>query len=125
MIAPMDGAAVLAWCRRQPGATEETPFGPDTLVFKVGGRMFAAVAAVDPDSVTLKADPDLAEFLRGQYPGLRPGYHMNKRHWTTVRLDGSVPADVIRQLLEQSYALVSLPTSGRRGSRPPADTFQE
>jgi predicted DNA-binding protein (MmcQ/YjbR family) len=114
----MDGRAVLAWCRRQPGATEETPFGPETLVFKAGGRMFAAAAAVDPDSVTLKADPDLAEFLREQYPGITPGYHMNKRHWNTVALDGSVPTDVIRQLLEQSYGLVSQPTSGRRRSRP-------
>jgi predicted DNA-binding protein (MmcQ/YjbR family) len=114
----MDGRAVLAWCRRQPGATEGTPFGPETLVFKVGGRMFAAAAAVDPDSVTLKADPDLAEFLREQYASVRPGYHMNKRHWNTVALDGSVPTDVIRQLLEQSYGLVSRPTSGRHRSRP-------
>jgi predicted DNA-binding protein (MmcQ/YjbR family) len=118
----MDGAAVLAWCRDRPGATEETPFGPDTLVFKVGGRMFAAAAAVDPDSVTLKADPDLAEFLRGQYPGIRPGYHMNKRHWNTVALDGTVPTDVIRQLLEQSYALVSRQAPGRRRSRPSTGT---
>jgi predicted DNA-binding protein (MmcQ/YjbR family) len=114
----MDGRAVLAWCRRQPGGTEETPFGPDTLVFKVGGRMFAAVASVDPDSVTLKADPDLAEFLREQYRSVRPGYHMNKRHWITVALDGSVPTDVVRQLLEQSYALVSRATPGQRRSRP-------
>ncbi len=80
--------------------------------------MFAAAASVDPDSVTLKADPGLAEFLREQYPGIRPGYHMNKRHWNTVRLDGSVPTDVIRQLLEQSYGLVSQPTSRRRRSGP-------
>ncbi len=69
--------------------------------------MFAAAAVVGPDSVTLKADPDLAEFLREQYPGIRLGYHMNKRHWNTVALDGSVPSDVIRQLLEQSCRLVS------------------
>ena len=80
-----------------PSHTEETPFGPETLVFKVGGGMFAAAASVDPDSVTLKADPDLAEFLREQYPGIRPGYYINKRHWNTVALDGSVPTDVIRQ----------------------------
>jgi predicted DNA-binding protein (MmcQ/YjbR family) len=86
-------------------------------VFKVGGRMFAAAASVDPHSVTLKADPDLAEFLREQYPGIEPGYHMNKRHWNTVALDGSVPTDVILQLLEQSYGLVSRPTSVRRRSR--------
>ena len=106
MIAPMDGAAVLAWCRRQPGATEETPFGPDTLVFKVGGRMFAAVAAVDPDSVTLKADPDLAEFLRGQYPGIRPGYHMNKRHWNTLDMDGTLKGAMVTELVRHSYDLV-------------------
>jgi predicted DNA-binding protein (MmcQ/YjbR family) len=117
----MDGRAVLAWCRRQPWATEETPFGRDTLVFEVRGRMFAAAAGVDPDSVTLKADPDLAEFLREQGPGITPGYHMNKRHWNTVALDGSVPTDVIRQLLEQSYGLVSRPTSGRRPSGPAVD----
>lgn len=87
-------------------------------MFKVGGHMFAAAARLDPGSVKLKADPDLAEFLREQYPGITPGYHMNKRHWTTVALDGSVPTDVIRQLLEQSYGLVSRPTSGRRPLRP-------
>ena len=87
-------------------------------MFKVGGRMFAAAAARDPDAVTLKADSDLAEFVREQYPGVRPGYHMNKRHWNTVALDGSVPTDVVRQLLEQSYALVSRATRGRRRSRP-------
>ena len=79
-----------------PSHTEETPYGPETLVIKVGGGMFAAAASVDPDSVALKADPDLAEFLREQYPGIRPGYHINKRHWNTVALDGSVPTDVIR-----------------------------
>lgn len=87
-------------------------------MFKVKGRMFAAAASVDPGSVTLKADPDFAEALREQYPAIKPGYHMNKRHWNTVTLDGSVPSTVILQLLEQSYRLVSRPVSARRRSRP-------
>ena len=113
----MDGKAVLAWCRGQPDVSEGTPFGPDALVFKVGGRMFAACPVMaNPDRITLKADPDLAEALRAQFPGVRPGYHMNKRHWNTVALDGGVPTGVIRQLLEQSYALVAHPTGARRRS---------
>ena len=115
--AAMDGPTVLAWCGRQPDTTAETPFGPGTLVFKVGGRMFAAAAADDPVSVTLKADPDFAELLREQFPGVKPGYHMNKRHWNTVVLDGSVPSEVILQLLEESYLLVSRLGSGRGGAR--------
>jgi predicted DNA-binding protein (MmcQ/YjbR family) len=114
----MDGSAVLAWCRQQAGVTEEVPFGPDTLVFKVSGRMFAACPnTLVPTTVTLKADPDLADSLRDRYPGIRPGYHMNKRHWKTVALDGSVPTGVVRMLLEQSYALVSRPSPTRRSSR--------
>ncbi len=79
--------------------------------------MFAVAAAIDPGSVTLKADPDLGELLREQYPGITPGYHMNKRHWNTVALDGTVPASVVLQLLEESYRLINRPPSGRRGAR--------
>ena len=93
------------------------PFGPETLVFKVGGRIFAVAAAIDPASVTLKADPDLGEMLREQYPGITPGYHMNKRHWNTVALDGTVPSSVVLQLLEESLRLVGRPPSGRRSAR--------
>jgi predicted DNA-binding protein (MmcQ/YjbR family) len=114
----MDGRAVLAWCRFQAGVSEETPFGPDALVFKVGGTMFAACSPDrDPPTVTLKTDPDFAEALRAQYPGVLPGYHMNKRHWNTVVLDGRVPSGVVQQLLEQSYALVARPTGARGRSR--------
>jgi predicted DNA-binding protein (MmcQ/YjbR family) len=106
----MTGRDVLAWCRAQARVSEERPFGPETLVFKVDGRMFAALPAVtDPDRVTLKGDPGLAEILREQYAAVRPGYHMNKRHWNTVTLDGSVPEDVVGQLLADAYRLVARP----------------
>ncbi len=101
----MDGRAVLQWCRTRPGATEERPFGPDTLVFKVGGKMFAATQA-EPTTVSLKCDPKFAEHLRARHPAIAPGYHMSKRHWNTVRLDGSLPPDLVEELLGHSYTLV-------------------
>lgn len=103
----MTGRAVIAWCRRQPGATEEYPFGPDACVFKVNGKMFAVCPrSASPDHITLKGDPGKAIRLRQQYPAVQPGYHANKRHWNTVRLDGSIPTAVVRQMLEDSYGLV-------------------
>lgn len=93
------------------------PFGPDTRVFKVGGKMFAACPrGTNPNRVNLKTDPATALHLRRQYSGVHPGYHMNKRHWNTVLLDGSVPSDVIKQMLDDSYRLVvaSLPAAQRR-----------
>lgn len=91
----------------KPGATEETPFGPEALVFKVRGKMFALVAWQEhPLSISLKCDPDEALFLRDLYPAVRPGYHLNKRHWNTITLDGSVPDAELGQMIDDSYALV-------------------
>lgn len=114
----MIGEDALQWCRAQPNVSEERPFGPDTLVFKIGGRMFAAFPDVaHPDRMTLKGDPELSEILRDHYPGVQPGYHTNKRHWNTVALDGSVPEEVVAQLLADAYRLVarSLPDYAGRG----------
>lgn len=103
----MTGRVVLAWCRRQPGAVEEFPFGPETRVFKVGGKMFAVCPrAASPDHITLKSDPGKAIRLRREFPAVQPGYHTNKRHWNTIRLDGSIPTAVVRTMLEDSYGLV-------------------
>lgn len=111
----MRGRAVLAWCRRQEGAVEECPFGPDTTVFKVSGRMFAICPnSASPDHITLKCDPILALSLRRDYPGITPGYHTNKRHWNTVRLDGSIPTAMVRKMLQNSYGLVAAPNTKRR-----------
>jgi len=100
------------YCLSKPAATEDAPFGPDNIVFKVGGKMFA-LAALDevPPAVNLKCDPDLGLELRDRYEQVRPGYHMNKKHWNTVELDGVIPEKEIRKMVDHSYDLVvrSLP----------------
>ena len=98
-------------------ATEGTPFGPDNIVFKVAGKMFA-LAALDevPPAGNLKCDPDLALELRDRYEQVRPGYHMNKKHWNTVMLDGVIPSAEVRKMIDHSYDLVvqSLPRAKRK-----------
>ncbi len=99
--------AVERVCLARPGATADHPFGPDTRVFRVGGRMFALVATrARPLELSLKCEPDLAVALRARYAAVGPGYHLNKRHWNTVVLDGSVPDEHVRELIELSYELV-------------------
>ena len=110
----MDLAQFREYCLSKPRATEDTPFGPNVLVFKVGGKMFA-LAALDevPTTVNLKCDPDLALDLRDRYEQIRPGYHMNKKHWNTVEIDTGIPDAELRKMTAHSYELVakSLPTS--------------
>lgn len=90
-----------------PESVLDHPFGPDVNVYKVAGKVFAILEpAGDPPQVTLKCDPSLALELRAQFPGVVPGYHTNKRHWNTVVLDGSVPADEIREMVEHSWERV-------------------
>jgi predicted DNA-binding protein (MmcQ/YjbR family) len=102
------------YCLKKPKAIETTPFGPDNIVFKVEGKMFA-LAALDevPPAANLKCDPDLALELRDRYEQVRPGYHMNKKHWNTVDLDGVIPEREIKKMIDHSYDLVvqSLPKS--------------
>jgi predicted DNA-binding protein (MmcQ/YjbR family) len=109
-------------CLRMPGAAEEFPFGEGISVFKVGGKMFALSRLDgDPLQVSLKCEPVLADQLRLTYPSIRPGYHLNKRHWNTVTLDGSLPDRMVRDMVEDSYDLVvdglparRRPTPGRK-----------
>jgi predicted DNA-binding protein (MmcQ/YjbR family) len=103
----MDASGLRAWCLRQPGAVEDFPFGPATSVFKVAGKMFA-LSALDrmPLEVSVKCEPELAVALRNSYPAIRPGYHLAKRHWNTVTLDGSLTDQLVRDLIEDSYDLV-------------------
>lgn len=98
-------------CLALPGTTEETPFGPDTLVFKVMGKVYALTDLHTFQSVNLKCDPERAVELREAHPGIIPGYHMNKKHWNTVLMDGSVRDALVKELLEHSHALevASLP----------------
>ncbi len=96
-----------AACLEPNGAVEERPFGPETSVFKVGGKLFALSRLdAEPLSVSLKCDPELAVQLRATYPEIVGGYHLNKRHWNTVRLDGAVPERLVLEMIEDSYDLV-------------------
>jgi predicted DNA-binding protein (MmcQ/YjbR family) len=104
----MDLAQFREYCLSKPRATEETPFGPDTLVFKVGGKIFA-IAPLDevPARANLKCDPDLALELRDRYEQVRPGYHMNKKHWNTIDIEAGIPDVEIRKMIDHSYELVA------------------
>lgn len=98
---------VRAYCMKKPSARETFPFGEGALVFKVMNKMFAlANTEGAPTSLSLKCEPELAVLLREKYEAVTPGYHLNKRHWNTLRLDGSLPAEVIRELIDLSYSLV-------------------
>jgi predicted DNA-binding protein (MmcQ/YjbR family) len=105
-------------CVSFPGSEETFPFGPETSVFKVSGKMFA-LSRLGAESlrVSLKCEPQLAEALRAAHPAVLPGYHLNKRHWNTVVIDGSLPAKMIKNMIEDSYDLVvsRLPVSRQRG----------
>jgi predicted DNA-binding protein (MmcQ/YjbR family) len=104
----IDAAALREWCHARPGVSEEMPFGPVTTVFKVCGKVFA-LSALDrsPLELSLKCEPELAEQLRRDHPGaVRPGYHLNKRHWNTVLCDGALPDQMVIDMLEDSYDLV-------------------
>jgi predicted DNA-binding protein (MmcQ/YjbR family) len=96
-----------AYCLAKKGVTEELPFGPDALVFKVMGKMFALTDITDFASINLKADPEKAIELRERYEAVIPGYHMNKKHWNTILLDGSLPEKLIRSWVDDSYNLVA------------------
>jgi predicted DNA-binding protein (MmcQ/YjbR family) len=113
----MDPAELRDHCISFAGAKETFPFGPETSVFKVAGKMFAlSQLGADSLRVSVKCEPQLAEALRGAHAAVLPGYHLNKRHWNTVIIDGSLPDDAVRDMIEDSYDLVvsKLPTARRR-----------
>jgi predicted DNA-binding protein (MmcQ/YjbR family) len=113
----MNAESFRAHCLNKSAATEGTPFGPEDIVFKVAGKMFAILALEEvPPRVNLKCDPDLALELRDRYEQVEPGYHMNKKHWNTVVLDGLIPDQEIRKMIDHSYELVvqSLPKAKRK-----------
>jgi predicted DNA-binding protein (MmcQ/YjbR family) len=114
----MNPAELRDHCVSFPGAEETFPFGPATSVFKVSAKMFAlSQLGADSLRVSLKCEPQLAEALRAAHTAVVPGYHLNKRHWNTVIIDGSLPAQMIKNLIEDSYDLVvsQLPVSRQRG----------
>ena len=111
----MDAVEFREYCLGRPNTTEGMPFGETVLVFKVAGKMFALMSLDGvPATANLKCDPDLALDLRDRYEQVRPGYHMNKKHWNTVEVEG-LPDVELRKMIDHSYDLVvqSLPRANR------------
>src|ERR1043165_7289246 len=102
----MDIETFRAYCLSFPDTTEEFPFGPDTLVYKVKGKVFALTDIENFVSINIKCDPVIAVELRERYPAVQPGYHMSKIHWNTIEMDGSVPEKLLREWIRTSYDLV-------------------
>lgn len=109
-------AGVEARCRALPGAVASHPFGPHVLVFKAGPararRMFALLGHLaDHPVVSLKCDPERSLVLRTSFAAIQPGYHLHKLHWNTITLDGTVPAPLLRELIDHAHALVTAKAS--------------
>ena len=103
----MDVESFRSYCLSKGDVTESTPFGEDTLVFKVGGKMFALISLdAVPPRANLKCDPDRALDLRDRYEQVLAGYHMNKKHWNTVILDGAIGDKMVIEMIDHSYELV-------------------
>lgn len=98
-------------CIIKPGVTESFPFGEETLVFKVGGKIFLLIGVDEATRFNVKCDPELAVELREQHNEVKPGYHMNKTHWNTVYMDGALTDKQLRDMIDHSYDLIlkSLP----------------
>lgn len=98
------------YCLAKKGVTEHFPFDEETLVFKVGGKMFALSSLkgweANTPSINLKCDPDRAQEFRAEYEGIKPGYHMSKVHWNTVTVNSDVPQKLLLELIDHSYELV-------------------
>jgi len=111
----MDVQTFRDYCISKPGATEHLPFDDRTLVFKVGGKMFALCDIEDFEGANLKCDPEWAVELREQYEGITGGYHMSKKHWNTVAALGDVDHELFIRLIDHSYELIksSLPKKER------------
>lgn len=104
----MNIESLREYCLSKPGAEETLPFGPDTLVFKVNGKVFLLVGLDAEDlRFNVKCDPDKAIELREEYPCVLPGFHMNKKHWNTILVDGSVSNALLKEWIDHSYTLVA------------------
>ncbi len=100
----MNHQRLLTYLRSMKGVSEEFPFGPSPRVFKVMGKMFALVAEdTEPMRINLKCQPEDAMLLRSTFSAVQPGFHMNKEHWNTVILDGSIPHETVFMMIDHSY----------------------
>lgn len=110
----MNAEIIREYCIAKKGTTESFPFNEDVLVFKVGGKVYALMDLSEPDSINLKCDPEYAIELREKYEEVLPGYHMNKKHWNTVMINGSLAKKMVFDLIDHSYEQV-LKGLGRKG----------
>jgi predicted DNA-binding protein (MmcQ/YjbR family) len=114
----MNPDTIRKYCLDKEQVTEGFPFGEEALVFKVGGKIFL-IAALDssPFQFNVKCDPELAQEYRENYPAVIPAWHMNKKHWNTLIMDGTIPAKLVKTMIDDSYRLVlaSLPAKIRAG----------
>ena len=114
----MDVDTARQYLLGKPEAMEDYPFGPDVAVMKVRDKMFATLGQEGGEGrMNLKCDPDQAVALRDIFTAVLPGYHMNKKHWNTIKLDGSIPEGEIQRMIDHSFALVvgGLPKKVREG----------
>ena len=108
----MNTEDIRDYCLSKPGVEETLPFGPDTLVYKVNDKMFLLIGLDSEDiRFNVKCDPDKAQELREEYACVLPGYHMNKKHWNTIVVDGSVSSKLLKEWIDDSYTLVAKPVS--------------
>ena len=104
----MNIESLREYCLSKPGVEETLPFGPDTLVFKVNGKMFLLTGLDEVQlSFNVKCDPDKAIELREEFSCVQPGYHMNKKHWNTIIVDGSASSKQLKEWIDHSYELVA------------------
>jgi predicted DNA-binding protein (MmcQ/YjbR family) len=112
----MDIESLRNYCLSKPAAEETLPFGPDTLVYKVGGKIFLICSMnAEPLQFNVKCDPEKVIELRERYECVQPGYHMNKKHWNTIIVDGSVSNTMLKEWIDDSYELIvdSLPAKAK------------
>lgn len=114
-LVDMDIEAYRSYCLQKKGVSETLPFDESTLVYKVMGKMFALTNVDTFESINLKCEPGIALQLRDLHEGVSPGYHMNKKHWNTIKIDGRIPDLLIYQWIDNSYNLVveKLPKADR------------
>ncbi|WP_295769726.1 MmcQ/YjbR family DNA-binding protein [uncultured Mucilaginibacter sp.] len=98
---------VRNYCLQKQGVNESFPFGPETLVFKVGEKLFLLIGLDTANRFNVKCDPERAVELREQFTEVQPGYHMNKRHWNTVYMDGSLSRKQLCEMIDHSYTLIA------------------
>jgi predicted DNA-binding protein (MmcQ/YjbR family) len=96
------------YCLSLKGVAEDFPFDETTLVFKVAGKMFCLTDLEGSLSISIKNDPERNIELREEFPAVKPGYHLNKKHWNTVELDGTIADDMIKNWIDESYDLVTM-----------------